>query len=634
MHGTAIGQSIQNPRRHNNDKRLSERAESATAAHCMLSSSHQSLQSSSLSSAQSSSLHQSYIVENDSLRLVGFLKWKLGISSGHVGRLLQHGWISVNTVVRTHKSALLSAGDIVTTHATPFQMAQVRFALPLLTVRYRDSVHAILWKPAGMPLEGMVSETVATALPASMPNSSYQVVDSVGRIASGPILVRFLDCPTEEEDDDKRHTAEDDHHHHHATTTTTTMQQPQQQAAVLRQRFTFVVIVHGTPPSSCKLDVKGFESLVLLQTISSTMTATTTDAVPSSVLSMIQVVMNHSGIGLRGCLLRHGCPILGTSARSKSKANGCFLACTKVELLFSNQMDRAVIVEADLPAKFRTIIQREERFYRVRQVRLDQQQEQHEELRLEFLQGKGSHLDLTTENWNVVPFCEKSFYVTDHVMTPRTSSELLVQAAKRALSDRPVTQNMQDDTSFSILDLGTGSGCLLISTLLGESPNVVGVGVDISAKALGVAKINATMHGITDQIVWQQGDFQNLSFLGDSKFDIVLCNPPYLTQAECDKDGLLGPRLALVAPDTLGLGCYQMVADQVKAFLKQQSSSNKNNKSSSILILEVGGKRKVSDVLAIFHQENWECIASHPDGQGQTRCLVLRPCDVTNILED
>ena len=586
-----------------------------TAAVRMLPSSQSQSKSQSKSQSQSQSSYVSFTVENDSLRLVGFLKWKLGISSGHVGRLLERGWITVNSIVRSHKSAILTAGDVVTTNASSFQMRQVRFALPLLTVRYQDSLHAILWKPAGMPLEGKVSETVATALPASMPNSSYHVVDCVGRIASGPILVRFHQRVGVDDEDDFRGD-------HHATTTTPTTTTKTMQNNLLGSRYTFMVIVHGMPPSSCHLDVDGFESLVLVQTIRTTMTPTATGTLlPSSLLSMIQIVLDHSGVGLRGCLLRHGCPILGTSARSKSKTNGCFLACTKVELLFSNQTKQAVIVESEVPEKFRNILQREERFYRVRQLRLQQHEQQNQELRLRFLQEQGHHLDSTTEKWNVAVFCGESYFVTDHVMTPRTSSELLVRTAKHYLSDHTMTHRNEDGSSVSILDLGTGSGCLLISTLLGESAHIVGVGVDISARALAVAKINTEMHGLTNRIVLYQGDFEDLSFLGEKRFDVILCNPPYLTEAECDKDGLLGPRLALVSPDNTGMGCYQSLTKQVHAFLKP------NNR--GILILEVGGKRKVTEVLAIF--QDWECIATHPDVQCQARCLVLRHRDVTSI---
>ncbi|KAI2492520.1 hypothetical protein MHU86_22031 [Fragilaria crotonensis] len=583
----------------------------------MLSSSQS--QSESHSKSQSQPSYLSFTVENDSLRLVGFLKWKLGISSGHVGRLLERDWITVNSVVRSHKSALLTAGDVVTTHATSFQMRQVRFALPLLTVRYQDSLHAILWKPAGMPLEGKVSETVATALPASMPNSSYHVVDCVGRIASGPILVRFHLHECDEVDVD------DLDGDHRTATTSPTPTTKAMQKHVLGSRFTFMVIVHGMPPPSCHLDVDGFESLDLVQSISTTMTPTSTSGtlLPSSVLSMIQIVLDHSGVGLRGCLLRHGYPILGTSARSKSKTNGCFLACTKVELMFSNQTKQAVIVESEVPSKFRNIVQREERFYRVRQLRLEQQEQQNQELRSQFLQEQGHHLDLTTEKWDVAVFCGQSYYVTDHVMTPRASSELLVRVAKQYLSDHTMTHRNENDSSVSILDLGTGSGCLIISTLLGESDNIVGVGVDVSVRALGVAKINTEMHGLFNRVVLRQGDFEDLTFLGETRFDIILCNPPYLTQAECDKDGLLGPRLALVSPDNMGMGCYQSLANQVHAFLKP--------KNTGILILEVGGKRKVSEVLAMF--QNWDCIETHLDVQGQARCLVLRHRDITPTAE-
>lgn len=135
------------------------------------------------------SMQGPFLVENDLLRLAGFLQAKLQISAKHVGRCLQQEWISVNELVRTHKSALLATGDVVAANATAFQIAQVRFAEPLLQTVYRDAQYTILLKPAGMPTKGNDSVTVDHALPASMDDENYDVVDSVGRIASGPVIV-------------------------------------------------------------------------------------------------------------------------------------------------------------------------------------------------------------------------------------------------------------------------------------------------------------------------------------------------------------------------------------------------------------------------------------------------------------
>jgi release factor glutamine methyltransferase len=501
-----------------------------------------------------------FLVENDLLRLAGFLQAKLQISAKHVGRCLQQEWISVNELVRTHKSALLATGDVVAANATAFQIAQVRFAEPLLQTVYRDAQYTILLKPAGMPTKGNDSVTVDHALPASMDDENYDVVDSVGRIASGPVIVSLST-------------------------------EIHQQLVDATKRFTFQLIVHGTPPDM--LDMAGFLSLRLLQTLTST----------SGDLSTIEVVLSHSGGGLRGCLQRNGCPILGTSARTKSNKNGCFMACTKLELLWRDQVSN--VLDLGVPEKFRSILGREQRFYEAKHQRDAEKNRQQHELRRDYVNvnrvGETTQ-DLLSNRWSVATFCGRLFYITHDVMSPKSSSEVLIRAAKEYLPKNDA----------SVLDLGTGSGCLLVSTLVDTCPTNRGVGVDISMSALKVAEINIQSHGLSGRTTLQQGDFNDLSFLGNIEcFDVILCNPPYLSMGECEKDLVVGPRVALVA-ENRGLACYEMVARQVRAFLKQ----------SGVLVLEIGGKRKINEIRAIFG--DLDHVETRLDDQGQGRCLVLR----------
>jgi len=513
----------------------------------------------------------SFVVENELLRLDEFLRMKLHLSPKHVGRCLQNGWISVNRLVRTHKSALLNTGDLVSTIATPFQISQARFATPLLPILFRTAAYKILWKPAGMPVSGNDSETVENALPASMDDERYVVMDCVGRIISGPVLVS-LDA--------------------HVS---------QQQGLVSLQevskRYTFQLIVHGSPPDC--LNMVGFIWLRRLRT-----TVTT-----SGTLSTIHVMLSHSGRGLRGCLLKHKTPILGTSARIKSNANGCFATCIKLELLW-NQPNATVVVTMDVPDKFHSVLEREQRFYNRKQQRETDQDVQNKELRRKYMdQMVGINTEeLMSNRWSVTSFCGLSFFVTSDVMSPKPSSEVLIQSAKEYLSN---------SENASVLDLGTGTGCLLIASLMAAGETTRGVGVDISTEALRVAEINIQSHGLSNRAHLALGDFSDLSFLGKKVFDVILCNPPYLTNGECIKDGLLGPRIALVAGNR-GLGCYEMVAEQVEPFLKPQG----------VMIVEVGGKRHVDEIRAIF--KNLEYVGLRFDLQGRGRCLILKKC-ATNL---
>lgn len=120
-------------------------------------------------------------------------------------------------------------------------------------------------------------------------------------------------------------------------------------------------------------------------------------------------------------------------------------------------------------------------------------------------------------------FWRLDFEVTPDVLDPRPDTETLIEAAlaflKRAGLDRKPTR---------ILDLGTGSGAILVS-LLHDLPVAFGVGVDRSAKALEVARRNAARNGVGSRSAWVLGDWCE-ALAGP--FDLIVSNPPYLTTAE------------------------------------------------------------------------------------------------------
>ncbi|MDF1722777.1 MAG: peptide chain release factor N(5)-glutamine methyltransferase [Minwuia sp.] len=150
-------------------------------------------------------------------------------------------------------------------------------------------------------------------------------------------------------------------------------------------------------------------------------------------------------------------------------------------------------------------------------------------------------------------FFGRLFRVTPDVLDPRADSECVVEMALSFLSpDRPV----------KILDLGTGSGCLIL-TLLAERPMAMGTGVDISEAALHVARDNARTLGLANRVMFQTGHW--LDGIAAS-FDLIISNPPYITEA--DMAGLQPevrdhePRLALVG-GTDGLDAYRQICPHV-----------------------------------------------------------------------
>ncbi|MCF6196789.1 MAG: peptide chain release factor N(5)-glutamine methyltransferase [Emcibacter sp.] len=115
-----------------------------------------------------------------------------------------------------------------------------------------------------------------------------------------------------------------------------------------------------------------------------------------------------------------------------------------------------------------------------------------------------------------------NFKVSRDCLTPRPDSETLVEAALNSVANKKARLN--------ILDLGTGSGCLLLA-LLFELPYSSGVGGDISDKALMLARENAERHGLLSRCEFIRSDWaENLA--PSARFDIILCNPPYIAYEE------------------------------------------------------------------------------------------------------
>ena len=148
------------------------------------------------------------------------------------------------------------------------------------------------------------------------------------------------------------------------------------------------------------------------------------------------------------------------------------------------------------------------------------------------------------------------FKVTPAVLVPRPDSETVIEAALALMPDRA--------RAWRILDLGLGSGCLLL-TLLKEYPQARGVGLEASPEALAVAQGNADRLGVADRGVLKLGDWRQpdwVDLLG-GPFDLVVSNPPYIEAAVIE--GLMPevarhePRLALDGGAD-GLEAYRMIA--------------------------------------------------------------------------
>ena len=199
-------------------------------------------------------------------------------------------------------------------------------------------------------------------------------------------------------------------------------------------------------------------------------------------------------------------------------------------------------------------------------------------------------------------FWSLPFAVGPGVLVPRPESEILVS---EALREFPAC-----DTPLDVLDLGTGSGCLLLS-FLHERPNAQGIGVDISRQALSWAARNASDLGLSPRAA-----FLLSSWMDDvsDRFDAIFINPPYVALDDLAK---LEPELSYEPVAALsgghdGFDAYRQIAPQLAPALKPGGR----------LFVEIGagqGER----VAAVLGATGFRIVRFVPDLAGIPRCLVL-----------
>lgn len=194
-------------------------------------------------------------------------------------------------------------------------------------------------------------------------------------------------------------------------------------------------------------------------------------------------------------------------------------------------------------------------------------------------------------------FYDLEFEVSKDVLIPRSDSETLI--------DYVLEDYSKED--LKILDLGIGSGCLII-TLLKHLPHSKGIGVDISSKTLDIAKRNADKIGVTNKLTLAQSNwFDNIK---TQPFDIIISNPPYIgLKEDLSSEVKCEPHKALFSgPD--GLDAYKQIAAEAKNYLSPQGA----------IYLEIGYKQKDS-VQKIFEAHNFKLEGTKKDLQGHARCV-------------
>jgi release factor glutamine methyltransferase len=197
-------------------------------------------------------------------------------------------------------------------------------------------------------------------------------------------------------------------------------------------------------------------------------------------------------------------------------------------------------------------------------------------------------------------FWSKDFYVSPDTLIPRPETELMVEKLVKIFREKKI----------SILDIGTGSGCILIS-LLSELKNSKGVGIDISKKALMIAKKNSETHKMQNKIRYSNKSLDSKFY---QKFDLIVSNPPYIKSNEIknlrEDIKKYEPRIALDGGND-GLDLIKKVIYKTKYILKVKG----------MLALEIGNEqfKKVSEILI---KKNFKIEHTIKDYKDNIRCVI------------
>jgi release factor glutamine methyltransferase len=215
-------------------------------------------------------------------------------------------------------------------------------------------------------------------------------------------------------------------------------------------------------------------------------------------------------------------------------------------------------------------------------------------------------------------FYGRPFRISPATLDPRPDSESLVEAVLELVEARG-----QSQLPIRVLDIGTGTGCLLLS-LLSELQNATGIGTDVSSEAIAVATDNADALGLSDRVIWRVGaDFTPLLDCATEPvqlgFDVIISNPPYIAtdaiQDLAQDVRAFDPRLALDGGGD-GLDMYRRLAAALPRFLAEGWG-----------VFEVGAGQSeaVTGLLQAAFAPALLEVRVFPDLGGVPRCVAVSP---------
>jgi len=198
-------------------------------------------------------------------------------------------------------------------------------------------------------------------------------------------------------------------------------------------------------------------------------------------------------------------------------------------------------------------------------------------------------------------FWKDEFIVNKDVLIPRPDTELIIEQVLKIYSK---------NSQLQVLDIGTGSGCILLS-ILKERPNFYGTGIDISKKSINVSKLNAKQLNLTSRVKFFHSSVDNFRI---GKYDMIVSNPPYIelfSLKYLEKDVIsFEPKLALS-------GGFDGFLKIKKVINKAKTLIKKNGK----FILEIGFNQK-NKVKKLLKEEGFYVNKAIKDYGNNDRCII------------
>ncbi|KAJ3300638.1 hypothetical protein HDU76_006043, partial [Blyttiomyces sp. JEL0837] len=455
----------------------------------------------------------------------------------------------------------LVPGDIVEIKRNVKEVLERRDMGVFVKILYEDSHLAIVFKPAGVTLHNQSQRTLELSLPYHLSPSTEPTTDHLDspkcitsitlldKATSGLVLVAktktvwkyYMECEEKEEKGEE-------------------------------VERVYRAVVHGRVGGdeglsegdefAIEADVMGIPATSKFRIVSYTPTRntpdgwlTTLDAIPISGFKLKQIRCHLFGID-------H--PVIGNSRHTKQhrtcRDKGLFLSLIGITLKHPVTGDIVSVTHPD-PSKYEALRLKEAKFF----LRKEEAEERmlKEGTNVEEKDGEGDGVESDDGEGDNVggevggkveakfknaayvvgsqTFFNRPFKVTPAVMIPRQSTETLVNVSLKHLQ----SLSPSSPTKFHIMDMGTGSGCILISIMKeiisqNQSNSITGIGLDISKDALDIAEENIKLHELSshNQVQLLQGSFdtvqQDLSTLIKSHRDffplhLITCNPPYLS---------------------------------------------------------------------------------------------------------